>query len=189
MARAPNRIRHFRQALGLSAGELADRVGMAQSQISRLENGKQALTAEMMIAIGLAIGIAPGKLLDDDEFASYGVLRGALQGKGALYGPPERKLISIPPLGEGRLLDVFVTDDGWLVVRLGPPRYEDNTKPFLLHYGDVFTDAKLEIFSFENTSPPGGFSKTGGHPSERWLAFGDDRIMQVWRILAVIRRT
>ena len=59
----PNRIREFREAAGVSAQALADRVGTSGAQINRLETGERKLTVDWMIRIGKALSVDPKVLM------------------------------------------------------------------------------------------------------------------------------
>ena len=57
-------IREFRQQVGLSQDDLADRMDMSTPYISMLENGKRYPSIEMLIRIALALEVRPGAMLD-----------------------------------------------------------------------------------------------------------------------------
>lgn len=59
-----NRIRELRKLKGLSAEELAARIGTTPTQVRRLETGKRKLTVEWMRSIADALGVHPAELLD-----------------------------------------------------------------------------------------------------------------------------
>lgn len=58
-----NRIRELREAVGLSAEELAVRVNTSPQQIGRLENGARRLTVDWMHAIAAALECSPADLI------------------------------------------------------------------------------------------------------------------------------
>ena len=59
------RIRHFRTAAGLTLDQLGDRVGIAGSQLSLMENGKREPRLTLLSSIAEAVGVAVNALLDD----------------------------------------------------------------------------------------------------------------------------
>ncbi len=59
------RIRELRKHRGLTQAALAERTGLPQSEISRIENGRRRLTVERLIAIAQALEASPAELLDD----------------------------------------------------------------------------------------------------------------------------
>lgn len=59
-----NRIREIRKSKGVSAEELAARVGTSPTQVRRLETGSRKLTVEWMRSIAEALGVHPAELLD-----------------------------------------------------------------------------------------------------------------------------
>lgn len=67
----PNRIRPLRKLRGLSASDLAEKVGTSQVQISRLERGERNLTVEWMIRISKALDCMPEDLLGPIALAQF----------------------------------------------------------------------------------------------------------------------
>lgn len=57
------RIAFLRKRRGLTARELAERIGVSQGQISRLENGRQGLRSQTLIRLAGALGVEPYELL------------------------------------------------------------------------------------------------------------------------------
>lgn len=55
-------VREFREKAGMNQIQLAEKSGLTQSHISRLEAGKHAPTQKTIIKIAKALGVAPGKL-------------------------------------------------------------------------------------------------------------------------------
>lgn len=62
-ATAKNRIREFRQKLGLTAKNLAERVDTTEATISRIESGKQSLSQAWLQKISQALGVHIADLL------------------------------------------------------------------------------------------------------------------------------
>ncbi len=58
------RIRHFRTAAGLTLDQLGDRVGVAGSQLSLMENGRREPRVTLLTSIAEALGTTLGELLD-----------------------------------------------------------------------------------------------------------------------------
>ncbi len=54
-----NEIRKLRKQRGLSSTELAQRTGLSQPQVSRLENGKQGFRSETLARISKALDVTP----------------------------------------------------------------------------------------------------------------------------------
>lgn len=59
----PNRVRLVRRARGLTAQQLAERIGAAHQTVSKLERGETRLQGERMAAISRALGCEPAELL------------------------------------------------------------------------------------------------------------------------------
>lgn len=52
-----NRIRHLREAKGLTLAQLADRIGTSHATVQRLESGKMKLTQDWATKIGSALAV------------------------------------------------------------------------------------------------------------------------------------
>ena len=59
------RIRHFRSAAGLTLDQLGERVGVAGSQLSLMENGRREPRITLLAAIAEALGVALADLLEE----------------------------------------------------------------------------------------------------------------------------
>jgi predicted transcriptional regulator/DNA-binding XRE family transcriptional regulator len=59
------RIRHFRTSTGLTLDQLGEKVGIAGSQLSLMENGKREPRLSLLSSIAAATGIQLSDLLDD----------------------------------------------------------------------------------------------------------------------------
>ena len=60
------KIAQLRKEQGLSSTELAQRAGLSQPQISRLENGKQGFRSETLARIAAALDVPIGFFFEDD---------------------------------------------------------------------------------------------------------------------------
>lgn len=58
-------IRIARTRAGLTQKQLAELVDRDQSEISRIEAGKTALTVPLLLRMAKALKVPPGKLLDE----------------------------------------------------------------------------------------------------------------------------
>lgn len=58
-------IRIARTRAGLTQKQLAELVERDQSEISRIEAGKTALTVPLLLSMAKALKVPPGKLLDE----------------------------------------------------------------------------------------------------------------------------
>jgi XRE family transcriptional regulator, fatty acid utilization regulator len=59
------RIRHFRTATGLTLDQLGERVGVAGSQLSLMENGRREPRITLLTAIAEALGVSLADLLEE----------------------------------------------------------------------------------------------------------------------------
>jgi len=59
------RIRHFRTQAGLTLDQVSERIGLAPSQLSLMENGKREPRLSVLSGLAGAFGIAVADLLDD----------------------------------------------------------------------------------------------------------------------------
>ncbi len=65
MSRVELRLRELRQAKGMTQVELAERTGIDQGALSRIETGKtQAMDFDVMARLCDALGCEPGDLLE-----------------------------------------------------------------------------------------------------------------------------
>ncbi|MHC5796889.1 helix-turn-helix domain-containing protein [Lacisediminihabitans sp. FW035] len=65
LATLGQRIRHFRNEAGLTLDQLGERVGIAGSQLSLMENGRREPRLSLLQGIAGTVGIAVSELLDD----------------------------------------------------------------------------------------------------------------------------
>lgn len=56
-------ISHYRKLKGLSQADLAKKVDISLSHISRIENGRTKLSLALLFALSEALGVAPHMLL------------------------------------------------------------------------------------------------------------------------------
>ena len=59
-----SRIRKYRESLGLSQKDLADKLGISNSRVSNWEQGINRPDADMLADICLALNISPSELLN-----------------------------------------------------------------------------------------------------------------------------
>lgn len=64
------RLRALRQAAGLTQAQLAEKAGLDQSFISRLEQSKTDVSVTNMLAIAGALGVKPSDLLEPGSMQS-----------------------------------------------------------------------------------------------------------------------
>lgn len=57
-------IRHFREALGWSQEQLAERVELHRTYIGGVERGERNLCLLNILSIADALGVSPGRLID-----------------------------------------------------------------------------------------------------------------------------
>lgn len=57
-------IRHFREALGWSQEQLAERVELHRTYIGGVERGERNLCLLNILSIAAALGVSPGRLID-----------------------------------------------------------------------------------------------------------------------------
>jgi predicted transcriptional regulator/transcriptional regulator with XRE-family HTH domain len=65
LATLGQRIRHFRNTAGLTLDQLGERVGIAGSQLSLMENGRREPRLSLLQGIASTVGIPVSELLDD----------------------------------------------------------------------------------------------------------------------------
>jgi transcriptional regulator with XRE-family HTH domain len=80
------RIESYRDKLRMSTQELAERINRSQATISRIENGKQGLTFELLSRIASELRVHPFALLSDEPLR-YSVLLPASGKRDGEYAP------------------------------------------------------------------------------------------------------
>lgn len=80
------RIESYREKLKMSTQELADRIQRSQATISRIENGKQGLTFELLARIAAELRVHPFALLSDEPLR-YSMLLPANEKTNGSYTP------------------------------------------------------------------------------------------------------
>ncbi|MCB0066953.1 MAG: helix-turn-helix transcriptional regulator [Caldilineaceae bacterium] len=59
------RIRDIRKTQGITQAELGSRIGLPQSEISRIECGHRTLSVPRLFSIAAALAVHPAALLDE----------------------------------------------------------------------------------------------------------------------------
>jgi len=62
-----NRVVFLRDKAGLTQVELAERMGLTQSAISKIESGQNWLRPEMLAKLADALGVTPAKLFQNNS--------------------------------------------------------------------------------------------------------------------------
>lgn len=60
-------IKQLREESGVTAKDLAQKIGLSASQMSRLESGQRRINSEVLTRIAKALGVAPSRLIDDSS--------------------------------------------------------------------------------------------------------------------------
>lgn len=59
-----------RARLNLTQGELAARVGISQSHLSKIENGTTSVRGDVLLALAAALNLDPAAALENDDTAA-----------------------------------------------------------------------------------------------------------------------
>lgn len=92
------RIRLIREAVGLQAQDLAARVGLDPTAVSKIENGKRAIKAVELSRIADALKVSPLALLEDDPVLSNLPLAARRAGPSIAHGGAYQRLLSLSEL-------------------------------------------------------------------------------------------
>jgi Zn-dependent peptidase ImmA (M78 family)/transcriptional regulator with XRE-family HTH domain len=92
------RIRLIREAVGLQAQDLAARVDLDPTAISKIENGKRAIKAVELVRIADALKVSPLALLEDDPLLSNLPLAARRAGSSIARGGAYQRLLSLSEL-------------------------------------------------------------------------------------------
>jgi Predicted Zn peptidase len=92
------RIRLIREAVGLQAQDLAARVDLDPTAISKIENGKRAIKAVELARIADALKVSPLALLEDDRLLSNLPIAARRAGSSIARGGAYQRLLSLSEL-------------------------------------------------------------------------------------------
>src|SRR5262249_32397955 len=92
------RIRRMREAVGLQAQDLAARVDLDPTAISKIENGRRAIKATELARIAEALKVSPLALLEDDPLLSNLPLAARRAGSSIARGEAYQRLLSLSEL-------------------------------------------------------------------------------------------
>lgn len=92
------RIRLIREAVGLQAQDLATRVDLDPTAISKIENGKRAIKAVELTRIAEALKVSPLALLEDNPVLSNLPLAARSAGTSIARGEAYQRLLSLSEL-------------------------------------------------------------------------------------------
>lgn len=90
-----NRIRALREALGLSADDLAERMGTSATQVRRLESGARRLTVEWMQRAAIALQCSPADVMLDVSVYATDDVEPTTVGVDAVDSAIKRKGLSV----------------------------------------------------------------------------------------------
>jgi len=90
------KIKELRTQMGISGPELAQKVGVTQAQISRLENGLQGFRADTLLRFAKAFGVPPVYFFVDGTEAQTNEVIEELRGKGANPSKTLQKALANP---------------------------------------------------------------------------------------------
>lgn len=188
MVEFPNRIRELRQKKGWTTEQLATVLGSTHATVSRLEQGKQALTSDWIYRIALALSVRPADILNSDNTVTFAYWRGDMRLNDTgqpLYEPDQVEPIPVPlfdPSLKGKELDAFqVGDTGWVIAEpsqgVDP---DDFGKTFVLLIREDDGWEQLSVRTLQNGPSGPAFIAKGGD----WIRFGDTRIKAIWHTVA-----
>jgi Zn-dependent peptidase ImmA (M78 family)/transcriptional regulator with XRE-family HTH domain len=92
------RIRQLREALGVQAQDLAARVGLDPSAVSKIETGKRAIKADELIRIAEALNVSPLALLEDIPMLSSLPVAARRAGSSITHGEAYQRLLGLSEL-------------------------------------------------------------------------------------------
>lgn len=86
-----SKIYKCRRRKGLSQAELASRAGIAQANLSNIENGKRDLTVSTLLRIAQALEIKPSSLIDEQIVKPFKLTRRQIETIAAMVLNPKAK--------------------------------------------------------------------------------------------------
>lgn len=94
------RIRELREGSGLLAAELADRVGIDATALSKIENGRRAVKSVELGRIAKALRVSPLALLEPDSLPGRMPMAARLAGGNVVMDSAYDKLVSLAEMHE-----------------------------------------------------------------------------------------
>jgi transcriptional regulator with XRE-family HTH domain len=176
--RPQNRIKHFRALKGLSTTRLAELAGMAQSHVSRLENGRSAITLDQLYHLARVLEIDPRELLAPDDQkveVSLAPLRADFNGP-QIFEPPYQ-LVPIPLAVSYEA--IRVANEHYLFGEKRFPTTRDYDTPWVLHLSIDAETLLLQCVCFGDL-----FYPRGDRTSLPRLDLNSPYIVEAWRIRA-----
>lgn len=144
------RLRHLRSQQGWTLEDLADRAGVSEAYLSRLEGGERQPSLAVLFSLAQAFGVALPSLFElEPQDASCVVVRAgstaSQPGHGLSYAPLSRsdRFTNLHPIRVtvpvDRPEDCFYEHDGeeWLYVLSGQLGLVFNDDEYILHPGDA----------------------------------------------------
>lgn len=192
-----NRIKEHRQRLGLSAKQLAEKIGANQSTLSRLEGGKQALTQDWIAKISAALSVTPNDLFHLQNASEFLTVIGLVSPghwfKDVLYDDNRKRLLPFPKFMFNDKGDVYAFDmlgfslgcpvpwvGGIKETKLSATNHID--KYFIVHRTDGKGLHENAIRKLENGADGLYLSSEGGDPTFRLVRFDDEKVLKLWRL-------
>ena len=169
--RPPTRIREVRTLIGVSAEELGEMVGMTQSGISRIENGRVSISLDVLYKIADALRVAPGDLLESQAASttSYAPIRGDLRffDSRSILHPPFLFVATPRKLDISTPADAFQLSDHQLLYAIARfPRPDDHGHRFIIRYLNDDYGEVLSLRRYEASGDPGA-SREVNDPMDR----------------------
>jgi transcriptional regulator with XRE-family HTH domain len=159
------RIEAYRDKLRMSTQELAERIKRSQATISRIENGKQGLTFELLSAIAAELRVHPFDLLSDEPLRASVLLPATGRREGE-YAPS----LLANALQAGRLKRRLRIDAAAKLLRISPCELEsieltltcpdDSLLPRMCALYELPADQMQALKRFNEAAPDiaGGFA-------------------------------
>lgn len=127
-------IKQARLEASLTLDQAADKVGLSQSTMSRIETGETAVTAQRLVEIAAAYGVSPSQLLDgavvrsisEADLDRIGAVIELVESSAAVQTPrPSPKVIRDAVLAVFRQESASASETG---AAFNPERYRDLIK-------------------------------------------------------------
>jgi transcriptional regulator with XRE-family HTH domain len=199
----PNTIKAHRLRLGMTAKQLAEKVGTTQSTITRLEGGSRALSKDWMDKLSKALGIDAADLLSSGKHVDYvsviGVICNGKLTNAAMLAPKDVFTVPFPTSGvlrhqnrgDGQDLQAFVMsgEDTWIAAAPIDKVHAANWggKKFVVLRSEGDGRSELSLRTLEREEGGLYLVSEGGAPSQRAVRFDDPRVVQLWKCAWTVR--
>jgi transcriptional regulator with XRE-family HTH domain len=191
-----NRIRELRKTLGLTAKNLADRVGTTEATISRIESGKQNLSQSWLQRISQALKVKIADLIFDPfgEASNYAPVIAEIR-EGFWCDDPIKFIEDVYPMPivieteKGLIVVAFECSEpsvGWVIaIHVNKLQAANHIgKQFVVWRHDQNDMSEISLRKLEHREQGLYLVSERGELPQHAVRLDDELVMQAWRVIA-----